>query len=146
VALRSHSVIKTEDGKGNVGEYKFNLNADPKVVGSPTPTASPKPSKTPTPVSKAKPYISTMTLVEKNNADFLSVQVSWNIRANLKLYVLNNKEKVVKIIWTSVQIRAGKKTVLWNLKDSKNVSIKVGLYRMKFAADEKYFSKWFRKI
>jgi len=137
--------IDLNDGFGNTNQYHFSFHAGVKVVGTATPKPTPIPTATPKPTMTPKPVISSMKMVQVANKRVLSITVSWNKKATLKLYVLNSKDVTIKTLWTSNASKAGKKTVLWNLTDSHNKVVKNGLYLVRFKVGSKYVSKRFMK-
>ncbi len=114
-------IIVVNDGNGNENEYEFHLNAEVSVVGTatPKPTVTPSPTPTPKPTMTPKPLITKLKIIKKGSKIYLSISVSWNKKAALKLYVLNGSGKLVRSLWAAKSTKAGKKTILWDLKDSK---------------------------
>ena len=137
--------IDLNDGFGNTNQYNFSLHADVKVVGTATPKPTPIPTATPKPTMTPKPVISSMKMMKIANKWVLSITVSWNKKASLKLDVVNSKDVLIKTLWTSNASKAGKKTVLWNLMNKNNKEVKNGLYLLRFKVGAKYASKRFMK-
>jgi len=145
--LEKDFLITNSDGNGNTKNYEFHLNAEVNVVGTATPkptvTAAPTPSARP--AMTPRPLVTNLKLVKKGSKIYLSISVSWNKKAALKLYVLNGSGKLVRSLWSAKASKSGKRTVLWNLKDSKNYTVSKALYVIKFIADKKYQTKRFKK-